>query len=122
MHFLARVDGVRCNKCLSLDMFCLLPHKLDESFKKNVCSRCALLLKDPSSCSNITEVVANHFDLDAEVDFTAKRLRGTITVDFSRKESTQRIILDVHCLDIGRVLLVGDDGVMTELSFEVYRI
>jgi aminopeptidase N len=60
---------------------------------------------DSFSFSNSTEVATKHLSLDLTVDFTAKKLRGSATLDLENRTGTNALILDTFALDITRVTL-----------------
>ncbi|MFL6155261.1 MAG: M1 family metallopeptidase [Marmoricola sp.] len=69
---------------------------------------------DPHSCSRPAEIVVRHLDLDLDVDFAARRLSGTASLDLEhRTEGATRLALDTWKLAVERVT----DGAGDELPF-----
>lgn len=71
---------------------------------------------DPHSYAQPTEAVAKHLDLDIEVDFESKRIRGTATYTIERKGAGNVIIFDTRNLDILDVTTDGGDSLGFQLG------
>ncbi len=63
--------------------------------------------RDPHSFANHNQVVVKHLDLDLEVDFTQKQLRGKASLKIENTAKTDTLILDTRDLKIEKVTL-GD--------------
>jgi aminopeptidase N len=62
---------------------------------------------DPHSFARPWEAAVRHLALDLDVDFAARQLRGTATVDLDRAPGSTAVVLDTWGLSIEQVL---DDG------------
>ncbi len=63
-----------------------------------------LFATDPHSCSRPNEIAVSHIALDLEVDFEARRLEGSATLDLERRTpGATRLLLDTWRLGIDRV-------------------
>jgi len=71
---------------------------------------------DPHSFARPNEVVVRHVGLDVAVDFAARRISGTATLDVERRTAdATRLVLDTWQLDVSAVT----DGEGTPLAFEL---
>ncbi|KAJ9471972.1 Leukotriene A-4 hydrolase-like protein [Diplonema papillatum] len=68
---------------------------------------------DPSTLSNITEVVTRHIALDWRVDFDKKQLRGTATLTLAVLQPCSEIVLDARQLLVENVLVNGVEAEWT---------
>ncbi|MFN8397157.1 MAG: M1 family metallopeptidase [Bacteroidia bacterium] len=71
---------------------------------------------DPHSYARPSEAMAKHLDLDIEVDFEAKRIRGTATYTVDRKGGGNAIIFDTRNLDIIDVTTPTGDSLSYNLG------
>ncbi len=55
---------------------------------------------DPHSYAEPDKVAARHLDLDVQVDFEEKQIRGTATWDLSRAKNANEVIFDVRDLEV----------------------
>lgn len=69
---------------------------------------------DAHSFAHPAEAVVRHLELDLNVDFTAKQLKGTATLHIDNLMKTDRLHLDTRDLNIDSVLL--DDGTTTKFD------
>ncbi|HEX8140963.1 MAG TPA: M1 family metallopeptidase [Pyrinomonadaceae bacterium] len=78
-------------------------------------------VKDVHSYSNPQEVRVRHLDLDLEVDFRAKVLRGAALLGFERISNDRRapLVLDTRALNISKVEASGDGKAFVETQFTV---
>ncbi|HEX2123025.1 MAG TPA: M1 family aminopeptidase/hydrolase, partial [Thermoanaerobaculia bacterium] len=67
-------------------------------------------LQDVFSFSNPRQVTTKHLDLDLTVDFEARRLRGTATLEIEKSDDIPSIVLDTNDLTITRVTRNGTDA------------
>ena len=58
---------------------------------------------DPHSFARPLEARVHHVDLDLTVDFQAKRVRGTATLDIQRRPDAREIVLDSKGYEVSRV-------------------
>jgi len=63
---------------------------------------------DPHSHAEPERVRVTHVDLDLELDFVARSIRGGVRLDLERRDSSAPLVLDAQGLAIERVL--GADG------------
>jgi leukotriene-A4 hydrolase len=70
---------------------------------------------DPHSYAKPLEARVTHVALDLSVDFDAKRVGGTATLDIERRHDAKQIILDDNGLEIGSV----SDGSIQPLQWKV---
>src|SRR4051812_7424953 len=70
--------------------------------------------KDTHSYANPEAVAVKHLDLNIEVSFEQKILKGTATYDLDRKTQTNTLILDARDLKIQKVM---DAETQKELAF-----
>ena len=70
---------------------------------------------DPHSYARPQEARVHHVALDLKVDFAAKRIGGTATLDIERKPDAREIILDSKGLEIASVT----DGSGQPLQFQI---
>jgi len=70
---------------------------------------------DPYSFSNPDEIVVKHVSLDLTVDFEARIIEGSATLDLNNLTGGDTLILDTHGLSILRVEL--DDGTTPDHDF-----
>lgn len=73
--------------------------------------RHADFVNDPHSYANLNDVRTTHISLDLTVDFEAKEIRGTATLDIENMTGADSLILDTDGLAIHEVTL--DGGVKT---------
>ena len=73
---------------------------------------------DFHSYANAKDVYTTHLHLDLNVDFGAKVLSGSVTHDIANPSGAEKMILDIHQLDISHVEL--DDGEKTTYSVGDY--
>ncbi|MBK0403107.1 M1 family metallopeptidase [Adhaeribacter sp. BT258] len=71
---------------------------------------------DSHSYSNPQAVAVSHLDLDIEVLFDQKILRGTAKLDLNRKQQTDKLVLDARGLKITKIT---DGGSGAELQFKL---
>ncbi|MFC5270286.1 M1 family metallopeptidase [Adhaeribacter terreus] len=71
---------------------------------------------DSHSYSNPEAIAVSHLDLDIEVLFDQKTLRGTATLNLNRKQQSNNLILDARDL---KILKVTDSGSNAELPFKL---
>ncbi|NUT01682.1 MAG: M1 family metallopeptidase [Sphingomonas sp.] len=71
--------------------------------------------KDPASYARPLEARVHHVALDLSVDFDAKRIGGTATLDIDRKPDAREIILDDNGLEIESIT----DGGKKPLDYKV---
>ncbi|WP_255473376.1 M1 family metallopeptidase [Kangiella sp. HZ709] len=75
-------------------------------------------LIDEHSYANKDEVLLTHLDLDLEVLFDKKQLKGHVDLSFERLQSNaQQLILDTRDLTIDRVTSIDSDGNETDTQF-----
>lgn len=70
--------------------------------------------KDSHSYAEPNNAVVTHLSLDIDVNTETKKIKGTATWDFTKKENVNTIVFDIHNLN---VLSVKDDA-GKELKFE----
>ena len=70
---------------------------------------------DLHSYGNVSAVRMKHVGLDLEVDFEARQLRGTCTLDVEGEDG--ELVLDTRDLAIERVEAQGEDGAYREVRF-----
>ncbi len=70
---------------------------------------------DLHSYGNVSAVRMKHVDLDLEVDFEARQLRGTCILDVEGEDG--ELVLDTRDLAIERVEAQGEDGAYREVRF-----
>src|SRR5690606_33827622 len=70
---------------------------------------------DPHSFGNPHEVRVTHVSLDLDVDFDARSLVGTATLDLARTGDADRVVLDTRDLDVRAVR--NESGDALEFSF-----
>ena len=75
----------------------------------------AAYTSDPHSFANPDEVRVRHVSLELDVDFDAKSLVGTATLDLVRTGDADRVVLDTRDLDVRAVR--NDEGDALEFSF-----
>ena len=64
---------------------------------------------DPHSFANPHEVVVTHMELDVDVDFDARKLRGRASFSIDNHSGTSQLVLDTRDLVISRVTLGMED-------------
>ncbi len=75
-------------------------------------------LIDEHSYANKDEVLLTHLDLDLEVLFDKKQLKGHVDLSFERLQpNAKQLILDTRDLTIDRVTSIDNDGNETETQF-----
>ena len=74
-------------------------------------------VKDLHSYANAGEVRMTHVDLDIEVDFEERRLRGVCTLDVEGEGG--HLVLDTYDLTVSQVEALGEDGRFVEADFEL---
>lgn len=62
-------------------------------------------VNDPHSFSNPHEAVTKHLNLELEVNFDEKELKGVARYQIARKSSADKIVFDIDSLDIEKVTL-----------------
>ncbi len=76
-------------------------------------------VRDPDSYSEPQKVSVKHLSLDLAVDFAAKALRGSVTLDLTwRDPALRQLVLDSRELAIAKVE-AGDGATWQEVRFEV---
>ncbi|SEC93940.1 Leukotriene A4 hydrolase, C-terminal [Nocardioides exalbidus] len=70
---------------------------------------------DPHSCSRPDEVAVRHLSLDLDVDLTAQRLSGSVTLSLDHLVPGAPLVLDTWRLEVARV--TGADG--ADLPFTI---
>lgn len=65
-------------------------------------------LTDPHSFSNLNEVVITHTDLNIEVDFISKTIKGFVCHTINNFSGTSSLVLDTRDLKIDKVILDGN--------------
>ncbi len=77
-------------------------------------------LIDEHSYANKDEVVLTHIDLDLDVLFDKKQLKGYADLSFSRlEEDAKTLVLDTRDLTIHKVSSINSDGVESAAEFEL---
>uniref|UniRef100_A0A7E4V8B2 Leuk-A4-hydro_C domain-containing protein n=1 Tax=Panagrellus redivivus TaxID=6233 RepID=A0A7E4V8B2_PANRE len=66
-------------------------------------------LTDVSSVSNYSEVKVTHFDLDLNVDFGLKRLKGSVILRLVGVRPTSQVVLDIRGLEIHSAFASEED-------------
>src|SRR5687768_16980262 len=66
------------------------------------------LAEDPHSWSQPEQVVVRHASLDLTVDFTSRKLRGSVRLDIDNITGTTQLDLDTRGLTIERITLDGN--------------
>lgn len=81
------------------------------------------LLSDPNSCANISDWATEHIELEWEVDFNSKTIRGSAALKLKsvnrRDENSHKINLDCTNLDITSVFLICDTIGKKAIFFQV---
>ncbi|KAJ2237855.1 Leucyl aminopeptidase yscIV [Coemansia sp. RSA 1722] len=73
---------------------------------------------DPNSQSNLDEVTTSHVHLDVAVDFDAKVLRGTATLEMQALKPAEEVVLDTAHLLIKGAHLIESGGKSTTLPVD----
>jgi aminopeptidase N len=68
---------------------------------------------DPFSFSEPAQVTTRHIALDLQVDFAARQLRGSATLQIANLSGTSRLILDTSDLDVSAVSVDGNAATWT---------
>lgn len=78
--------------------------------KRPVNTEAGATARDIHSYGNPQQVRPSHLDLDLDVDFEKKQLRGHATLTLQRKDSRAPVILDTRDLEITRVEAAPSNG------------
>ncbi|KAJ1921772.1 Leucyl aminopeptidase yscIV [Mycoemilia scoparia] len=66
---------------------------------------------DPNSQANIDQIVTRHLHLSLAVDFDAKILRGSATLDLEAiSDNVEKVVLDTNHLNVSGSFIVNKDG------------
>ena len=78
------------------------------------------ITRDAFTYANYQDARLTHVDLDLDVDFTAKQLRGKATLDFDRLDpATTSLVLDTQDLTISSVRAAVGDGAYLPVSYSL---
>ena len=74
---------------------------------------------DPHSFANYKDVRVEHLSLSLTADFSDRTLEGHVTLDLSRDDLAERLVLDTWKLDIRDINRVGPNGELEPLSWRL---
>src|SRR5438105_760040 len=85
------------------------------------CNKPPAMRRDIHSFSNPEQIGVRHLDLDCDVLFDKKILKGTATLSLHRRVATGEppLILDTRSLAIEKVEVAPKDGAFTEAKFSL---
>lgn len=68
------------------------------------------LVIDPSSLSNLTEVITKHVHLNWKISFEEKKISGHVLLDMvTLRPNVSKVVLDTSYLDLKNVSLNGQE-------------
>lgn len=79
-------------------------------------------LIDPSSLSNLSEVLTKHIHFNWTISFTEKRISGQVILDLvTRVPNVNKVILDTSYLDLKQVVYNGQPlEVSSQMNFVLF--
>jgi len=75
---------------------------------------------DPHSYGNPAEVRPTHLALDLALDFDAREIRGSVTIEFQRRTPTRRLVLDTREVIVERAVGITPAGLERVLTHTVH--
>ena len=87
-----------------------------ESEKKEEKTKEIMKVKDEHTLSNYNKVASTHLDLDVDVDFEKKIVKGKVTHSIDNKSNAEEIVFDTKYLEIEKVELDNGEEVAYKLG------